>query len=102
MRGLDPARQERETRVGWKMAGAAMQTSSEVAAGVALGWLVDHFGGTRPWGLLVGGCVGIVVALATLMRIAWKMNKEMDRNDAETKTGSSQAEHADASRKNQP
>ncbi len=78
LRGIDPARQERETRLGWRMAGAGMQTASEVAAGVALGWVVDHFAGTAPWGLLIGGCVGIIVAMATLLRIAWKLNRELD------------------------
>lgn len=67
------------------MAGAGMQTASEVAGGVALGWVVDHFAGTAPWGLLVGGCVGIVVALVTLLRIAWKMNRELDTADAARK-----------------
>lgn len=76
---IDPARQARETRLGWRMAGVAMQTASEVAAGAALGWVVDHFADTRPWGLLIGGCLGIVVALTTLIRTAWRMNSEMDR-----------------------
>jgi F0F1-type ATP synthase assembly protein I len=79
MDAIDPSRQARETRLGWRMAGVAMQTASEVAAGAALGWVVDHFADTRPWGLLVGGCLGIVVALTTLIRTAWRMNREMDR-----------------------
>lgn len=75
---MDPARQERETRLGWRMAGVGLQTSSEVLAGVALGWVVDHYAKTAPWGLLIGGCAGILVAMTSLIRSAWRMNNELE------------------------
>jgi F0F1-type ATP synthase assembly protein I len=75
---MDPARQARETRIGWRLAGVGLQTSSEVLAGVALGWVVDHYAKTAPWGLLIGGCAGILVAMTSLIRSAWRMNNELE------------------------
>src|SRR3546814_8443725 len=34
-----------------------------IAGGLFLGWVIDHFAGTTPWGLLVMMFLGIFVAL---------------------------------------
>jgi F0F1-type ATP synthase assembly protein I len=84
LRGVNSARVQRDERVGWRMVGVGMQVSSEAIAGALLGWLVDWWmGNQRHWGLLIGGTLGIVVALVTLIRTAWKLNQEMDRTDAQ-------------------
>ncbi len=70
----------REERVGWKMAGIGMQTTSEVAAGLLIGWLVDWWRGAGHTGVMVGGIAGIAVAMWTLISRALKLNKELDRN----------------------
>ena len=72
------ARERRENSIGWRMAGLAMQTSSEVIAGALLGWVVDRWAGTSPTWLLVGGIAGIAVGLTTLIRGAMKANREFD------------------------
>jgi F0F1-type ATP synthase assembly protein I len=73
------ARQRRETSIGWRMAGLGVQTGSEALAGALLGWVVDYYAGTNGMGLLVGGIVGIVVGLFSLVRGSMKLNREFDQ-----------------------
>lgn len=39
-----------------------------LAGGLFLGWLIDQFAGTRPWGLLVMMFFGIFVAFRNIVR----------------------------------
>ncbi len=39
-----------------------------LAGGLFLGWLIDQFAGTRPWGLLVMMSFGIFVAFRNIIR----------------------------------
>ncbi|TCM21566.1 ATP synthase protein I [Novosphingobium sp. PhB165] len=39
-----------------------------VAGGLFLGWVIDHFAGTSPWGLLVMMFLGIFVAFRNIIR----------------------------------
>lgn len=41
-----------------------------VLGGLFLGWLIDHFAGTSPWGLLVMLFFGIFVAFRNIIRIS--------------------------------
>jgi ATP synthase protein I len=41
-----------------------------VAGGLFLGWLIDHFAGTSPWGLLVMLFLGIFVAFRNIIRMS--------------------------------
>ncbi|WP_067732784.1 AtpZ/AtpI family protein [Novosphingobium naphthalenivorans] len=41
-----------------------------VAGGLFLGWVIDHFAGTSPWGLLVMLFVGIFIAFRNIIRIS--------------------------------
>jgi F0F1-type ATP synthase assembly protein I len=72
------SRERRENSIGWRMAGLAMQTSSEVIAGALIGWVVDRWAGSSPTWLLVGGIAGIVVGLTTLIRGAMQANREFE------------------------
>ena len=38
--------------------------------GAAIGWVIDRFAGTSPWGLLVMLFLGIVVAFRNIIRIS--------------------------------
>lgn len=38
--------------------------------GAAIGWVIDHFAGTSPWGLLVMLFLGTVVAFRNIIRIS--------------------------------
>jgi F0F1-type ATP synthase assembly protein I len=75
--GTDAAREAEEVRIGYRMLGLGFQVVSEVGAGLLLGWLLQWATGWK-WSIAVGGVVGIVVGLTTLVRSAWKMNASLD------------------------
>ncbi|HEY1560186.1 MAG TPA: AtpZ/AtpI family protein [Caulobacteraceae bacterium] len=56
---------------GFRMLG---QMLGGVLGGLGLGWLVDHFAGTSPFGLLIGLMVGLVVSLVMVVRTALAMS----------------------------
>jgi ATP synthase protein I len=41
-----------------------------IGGGAFLGWVIDHFAGTSPWGLLVMMALGIVVAFRNIIRMS--------------------------------
>lgn len=41
-----------------------------IAGGALIGWVIDRFAGTAPWGLLVMLFLGIVVAFRNIWKIA--------------------------------
>lgn len=41
-----------------------------IGGGAFLGWVIDHFAGTSPWGLLVMMFLGIIVAFRNIIRIS--------------------------------
>lgn len=41
-----------------------------IGGGALLGWLIDRFAGTAPWGLLGMMALGIVAAFANIIRIS--------------------------------
>ena len=71
-----------ERRVGFQMLGLGWQMSTEVIAGAALGWGVDHFFGTGPKGVMIGALVGVVVAIYSLVHGGLRLYKSVDRADA--------------------
>ena len=77
MPSTDKHRQEKEIRVGWRMAGLGGETASHVAAGLLLGWGFSEWLGNDVW-LVVGGIVGTVTGLVALVRGSLKLNKKLD------------------------
>lgn len=41
-----------------------------IGGGAFLGWVIDHFAGTSPWGLLVMMFLGIIVSFRNIIRIS--------------------------------
>ena len=41
-----------------------------IGGGALIGWVIDHFAGTTPWGLLVMMFLGIFVAFRNIIRIS--------------------------------
>jgi ATP synthase protein I len=41
-----------------------------IVGGVFLGWVIDHFAGTAPWGLLVMMFLGIFVSFRSIIRMS--------------------------------
>lgn len=69
-----PAAKEGEKSGNLAGFGQAMKLSSEFIAGVAvgglLGWMVDHWAGTSPWGLIVLLLLGFGAGVLNVMRSA--------------------------------
>ena len=41
-----------------------------IGGGALIGWVIDRFAGTAPWGLLVMMFLGIIVAFRNIIRIS--------------------------------
>ena len=74
--------------MGYRMMGIGLETTSQVAAGVLMGWLIDRWRGQGDWGVIVGGAAGVLVGVYSLVRNAWRLNAELDRaSEARRKEG---------------
>jgi len=76
-----------EVRIGYRLMGLAFQVTSEVVAGVAIGWFIDWMRGGGTTGLMIGGILGVAVAMFTLVRGGFKTMKELDAIDKRRKRG---------------
>jgi ATP synthase protein I len=60
-----------------------LRLSSELVAGVVvgviLGWALDHWVGTSPWGLIVFVLLGFVAGVRNIMRAAARENTSGSR-----------------------
>ncbi len=45
-----------------------------ILGGLGLGWVVDRFAGTGPWGMIVGVLAGLVLAVLLVVRSAGRMD----------------------------
>jgi ATP synthase protein I len=41
-----------------------------IGGGAFIGWVIDRFAGTSPWGLMVVMALGIIVAFRNIIRMA--------------------------------
>jgi F0F1-type ATP synthase assembly protein I len=71
------AEAKRVDRIGWRLAGVGWEFSSQVLAGVLLGWGIDWFFETKPWGIVGGAAAGLSVGTLQFIRNAVKLNREM-------------------------
>ena len=77
---LSAAREREERRTAPKQPGldASYRAGNRVLAellggivgGLLIGWVIDRFAGTSPWGLLVMLFLGIIVAFRNIFRIS--------------------------------
>lgn len=65
--------------------GQALKLSSEFIAGVAvgamLGWLIDRFAGTSPWGLIVFLLLGFAAGVVNVLRSAGVVAEATSRSE---------------------
>lgn len=63
--------------------GQAFKLSSEFIAGIVtgglLGYLIDHFAGTSPWGLIIFILLGFCAGILNVLRSAGQIAKPDDR-----------------------
>lgn len=67
----EPSKQEENRRAGFAYA-AGIALFATVAAFCALGWFVDKWLGTKPWGLIVGIVLGSAAGLFEFVRLSSK------------------------------
>ncbi len=65
------ALQESVTRSG-PVAGASYSLIGAILLLGGIGYSVDRWRGTEPWGVLVGLALGIVVGFYELVKVAWR------------------------------
>jgi ATP synthase protein I len=51
-----------------------------IFGGFVIGWVIDHFAGTSPWGLLVMLFLGIIVAFRNVIRSANAHSADPDKD----------------------
>ncbi len=60
-----------ETDANYRMGNRVLaELIGGIGGGAFLGWVIDHFAGTSPWGLLVVMALGIIVAFRNIIRIS--------------------------------
>ena len=67
----EPSKQEENRRAGFAYA-AGIALFVTVAAFCGLGWFVDKWLGTKPWGLIVGIVLGSAAGLFEFVRLSSK------------------------------
>jgi len=69
---LAPKHGQEASDSGVSAGGLALRYGAEfgasVAVGIGLGLLIDHFAGTKPWGLLVMMCFGLAAGIMSVAR----------------------------------
>lgn len=58
--------------------GYALRYGFELAVSILVGgffgWWIDYFAGTKPWGLLIGGALGIAAGVRAVIRAYHELN----------------------------
>jgi ATP synthase protein I len=64
-------------RAGWyRMAGVGIEFIVAIALFAGIGYGIDRWRGTGPWGILIGAAVGFAVGLRAMIRVAMKSFKQ--------------------------
>lgn len=64
---VKPPEADENYRLGSRVLG---ELTGGLAGGAFIGWVIDQFAGTKPWGLLVMLLLGVVVAFRNIIRIS--------------------------------
>jgi len=66
-----------EAGAGYRLLG---QMLGGVLGGIGLGWLVDHFAHTSPWGLVLGLLIGAGLSIYSTVQTASRMSAKTQGN----------------------
>src|SRR5688572_625710 len=68
---------EDEILAGWyRMAGVGIEFIVAIALFVGIGYAIDRWRGSSPWGVLVGAAIGFTIGLRAMIRAAKKSFKQ--------------------------
>ncbi|MFO0827192.1 MAG: AtpZ/AtpI family protein [Phycisphaerales bacterium] len=62
---------------GWALMAVGWEFVSEVVAGLLIGWGIDYFFNTRPWGIIGGVVAGLLVGISTFIRRALSIQRSL-------------------------
>lgn len=77
-KGLPEASAERSMGEGYRLLGEVV---SGVLGGIGLGWVVDHFAHTTPFGLVIGMLLGTAASAYVAMKSADRMGRSAAEPD---------------------
>ncbi len=78
---------EAERRRLWKLAGMGLEFAGAAIGLGALGWWIDGKLGSEPWGMLIGGCLGVTGGMYLLIKEALQAQKESIRRIERKRAG---------------
>ena len=74
--GFSYSRSAKSLQENAERAGSAAGASYTLVGGIlvlgGIGYAVDHWRGTAPWGLIIGLVLGVVVGFYDLVKSTWK------------------------------
>ncbi len=70
-----PSASSGEAGAGYRLLG---QMLGGVLGGIGLGWLVDHYANTSPWGLVLGLLIGAGLSIYSTVRTASRMGAKFE------------------------
>ena len=85
---------DEQLQLMWRVVGAAFIMSSEVVAGLLLGWVVQKWMGVDH-AMIYGALVGIVVGLTTFVRSAFRLSQKQAALRSSASVDSTTSEDSD-------
>ena len=80
-KNTDKGVNDRFSAAQMKYMGLGFEFAGAVIVMTLIGWFVDRQWATEPWGLLIGGVLGIVTGMYVLLKAAVKISSEQDKQD---------------------
>ncbi len=68
--------EQEESSAVWRASGMGVEFASAIVGMALLGWLIDNWQGTEPWGVLSGLVLGIVGGGYNFLKQAMRMNRD--------------------------
>lgn len=70
-----------EKRGNWRLVGAGTEFAGAVLVLALIGYGIDHWLGTEPWGVIVGTLLGFAGGMYNLIKLAQLAQQEQDDQD---------------------
>lgn len=64
----------------WRYATAGLELVGVLAVLIGIGYVIDRWQGTKPWGVMIAAGIGIVGGLYRMVRDAMKIARSMPHN----------------------
>ncbi|MBI1369695.1 MAG: hypothetical protein GC162_13700 [Planctomycetes bacterium] len=58
----------------WRFMGAGLELAGVIGLMAAIGYGIDRYFGSDPWGVMIGACLGLVGGLYNLIKMVKQLN----------------------------